>query len=201
MKKGSPSPANPAVDGYFLRAKKWRAELGKLREILLERQFTEALKWGKPCYMYQGKNVVVMVPFKEHCALIFTQGVLLKDPKGILVLPGENTQAARQARFTSVEQIEKLEKVIVALVDDAIKAQENGLKVPFKKATEFEIPEELQAKLKKDPAVKKAFFALTPGRQRGYLMHFSAAKQTKTREARIEKCTPQILGGKGLNDR
>jgi uncharacterized protein YdeI (YjbR/CyaY-like superfamily) len=172
-----------------------------LRMILLDCQLTEELKWGKPCYTFQGSNVVLIIPFKACCALLVNKGALLDDPNGILVQPTENTQAARQIRFTGVQQIVELENVLKAYMAQAIEVEKAGLKVEFKKSTDFRIPEELQKKLDELPALKSAFYALTPGRQRAYLLHFSAPKQSKTRESRIEKCLPVILSGKGLNDR
>jgi uncharacterized protein YdeI (YjbR/CyaY-like superfamily) len=191
---------NPKVDEYLKRAKKWRAEMEELRGILLSRELQEELKWGKACYTFQGSNVVIMVGFKEHCALIFCKGALLKDPKKILILPGENTQAARQMRFTSVGQIAEVKEVLKAYIKEAIEAERAGLEVQYKTISEFAIPEELQSKWEARPALEKAFRALTPGRQRGYIIYFSAAKQPKTRIARIEKCTERILAGKGLSD-
>ena len=174
--------------------------MGILREMLLKCPLTEELKWGKPCYTVDGKNVVLIVGFKEYCALLFGKGALLKDPKGILIQPTENTQATRQIRFTSIEEIEKLERALPAYVEQAIAVEKAGLEVTYKKVTEFNLPGELQDRFKEDPSFKKAFQALTPGRQRGYILYFSGAKQSKTREARIEKCAPLIFDGKGLND-
>ncbi len=188
------------VDGYLGRATRWQAEMTKLRAILLQCPLTEELKWGKPCYTLEGKNVVLIVGFKEYCALLFGKGALFKDPKGILIQPTENTRATRQIRFTGIEEIKNLERVLKAYVDEAIAVEKSGLEVTYKKVTEFKLPEELQSAFKESPALKKAFLALTPGRQRGYILYFSGAKQSKTREARIEKCTPQIFDGKGLND-
>jgi len=191
---------NPKVDVYLRNAKKWRKEMEKLRRILLGCQLTEELKWGKPCYMFQTSNVVVILPLKEYCALLFCKGALLKDAHGILVKAGENTQAARQIRFTHLREIVEKEAILKAFIQQATEAEKAGLKVNYKKITEFKIPEELQKKLDEIPALKTAFKALTPGRQRGYLLYFSAAKQSKTRESRVEKCRQQILNGKGLND-
>jgi uncharacterized protein YdeI (YjbR/CyaY-like superfamily) len=191
---------NPKVDGYLKRSKKWRGELTKLREIVLGAGLTEELKWGKPCYAFEGSNLVILIGFKEYCGLLFCKGALLKDPKGILIKPGASTQAARQLRFTNVRDIVKMMPVLKAFVREAIAAEKAGLKVNFKTNPE-PVPEELQARLEKNAALKAAFKALTPGRQRGYILHFSAAKQSKTREARIEKWIPQILKGKGINDR
>ena len=191
---------NPKVDGYLRRAKKWQEEMKKLRMITLDCQLTEELKWGKPCYTFENTNVVLIIGFKEYCALLFCKGALLKDANGILIKPGENTQAARQIRFTNVREIVALEPILKAYIREAIAAEKAGLKVHFKKSTEFTIPEEFQKKLDEIPALKTAFDALTPGRQRAYILHFSAPKQSKTRESRVEKCMLQILDGKGLND-
>ncbi|TQR97400.1 YdeI/OmpD-associated family protein [Paenibacillus ottowii] len=192
---------NPKVDAYLDKVKKWQAEMEKLRAIMLDCQLTEELKWGKPCYMFQNSNIAIIQGFKEHCALMFFKGALLKDPNGILIKPGEDTQAGRQIRFTNVEEIVEMETILKAYINEAIEVEKSGLKVDFKKNTELIFPEEFQAKLDENPALKTAFAALTPGRQRAYIMHFSAPKQSKTRESRIEKCKQDILSGKGLNDR
>ena len=178
----------------------WSKELTRLRKILLGCGLSEELKWRVPCYTYQNCNIVLMSAFKEYCALTFFKGALLKDPHGILTLPGENTQAARLIRFANVQDIVKLEPVVTSYIDEAIAVEQAGLKVTFKNITEHSIPEEFQLKLAENAALKSAFRALTPGRQRGYLLYFSAAKQSKTRETRIQKCVPQILAGKGLHD-
>lgn len=191
---------NPKVDFFFDKAKKWQDELGKLRTIVLDCDLTEELKWGCPCYTMNGSNVVLIHAFKEYCALLFFKGSLLPDPKNILIQQTENVQAARQMRFTNLAEIEKLQRAITSYVHEAIEAEKAGLKVNLKKTKEYPIPEEFQQKLNKKAALKKAFDALTPGRQRGYLLYFSSAKQSKTREARIEKYIPQILQGKGLDD-
>ena len=191
---------NPKVDAFLSREKRWRKESEKMRAISLGCDLTEELKWGKPCYSFQESNVVIIQGFKEYCALMFCKGALLKDAKGILIKPGENTQAARQARFTNVREIVKLESILKAYIDEAIEAEKAGLEVNYKRTSEFTMPEELKNKLDEMPALKTAFEALTPGRQRAYLLYFSAAKQSKTRESRVEKCMPQILKGKGLND-
>lgn len=188
---------NPKVDEYLKRAKKWEKEMDKLRRISLGCGLTEELKWGKPCYTFQKSNIVIIQGFKEFCALLFCKGALLKDPHGILNKFG--WQAARRIPFTEVREIVEMEPILKAYIHEAIEAEKAGLKVEFKKKTE-PIPEELQNKLDEIPALKAAFDALTPGRQRGYILYFSAAKQTKTRESRIEKCMRQILKGKGLND-
>ena len=191
---------NPKVDWYFSEAKKWQQESKKLRTIVLDCGLIEELKWGKPCYTFQGSNVVLIHVFKEYCALLFFKGALLKDAKGILVQQTENVQAARQIRFTNAREIAEMESVLKAYIKEAIEVENAGLEVNYKRTSEFKIPEELQNKLDESPALKTAFDALTPGRQRGYILYFSAAKQSKTREARIEKCMQQILNGKGLND-
>lgn len=191
---------NPEVDWFFEKATKWQEEYAALRTIVLESGLTEALKWGVPCYTLQGKNIVLIHGFKEYCALLFHKGVLLKDVKGILVQQTENVQAARQIRFTSVEQIVNLKAIIKTYVNEAIKVENAGLKVEMKKTTEFRMPEEFQYVLEEMPELKKAFYALTPGRQRGYLLYFSQPKQSKTREARIEKYLDKILKGQGVDD-
>jgi uncharacterized protein YdeI (YjbR/CyaY-like superfamily) len=191
---------NPKVDFFFSKAEKWQEEFEKLRMIILDCGLTEELKWGVPCYTYEKSNIVLIHGFKEYCALLFFKGALLNDPKGILVIQTENVQAARQIRFTNVREISKLKPVLKAYVHEAIEVEQAGLKVNFKKTTEFSIPEEFQTKLDKTPALKTAFKALTPGRQRAYLLYFSAPKQSKTRESRVEKSMGQILKGKGLND-
>ena len=191
---------NPKVDFYFNKAKKWQEEFKKLRTIILDCGLTEELKWGCPCYAFEKRNIVLIHGFKEYCALLFFKGALLNDAKGILVQQTKNVQAARQIRFTSVREIVKLKPALKAYIHQAIEVEKAGLKVNFKKATEFTVPEEFQNKLNKNRALKTAFYALTPGRQRAYILHFSAPKQSKTREARVEKSMPQILNGKGLND-
>src|SRR6202047_2946231 len=168
--------------------------------IILDCQLTEELRWGKPCYTFQKKNLVLIIGFKEYCALLFCKGALLNDANGILIKPGENTQAGRQIRFTNVREIVEMEPILKAYIYEAIEVEKAGLKVNFKKTTEFIIPEEFQKKLDKIPAFKTAFKALTPGRQRAYILYFSAPKQSKTRESRVEKCMRQILNGRGLND-
>src|SRR6202011_117427 len=191
---------NPKVDFYFSKAKKSQEEFEKLRMIILDCGLTEELKWGKPCYAFQKSNIVIIQGFKEYCALMFCKGALLNDPNGILKKPGENTQAARQIRFTNVREIVEMEPILKAYIYEAIEVEKAGLKVNFKKNTELIFPEEFQNKLDENPALKTAFDALTPGRQRGYNLYFSAPKQSKTRESRVEKCMQQILNGKGLND-
>ena len=191
---------NPKVDWYFSKAKKWKQESKKLRTIVLDCGLTEELKWGKPCYTFQGSNVVLIHGFKDYCALLFFKGALLKDAKGVLVQQTENVQAARQVRFTNLREIAEKETTLKAYIKEAIDVEKAGLEVDYKKTSEFKISEEFQNKVDEIPALKTAFDALTPGRQRGYILYFSAAKQSKTREARIEKCMQQILNGKGLND-
>ena len=191
---------NPKVDFFFNKAQKWQEEMEKLRGIILDCGLTEELKWGVPCYQFQESNIVLIHGFKEYCALLFFKGALLNDPKGILITQTENVQAARQVRFTNVREIGKMEPTLKAYIYEAIEVEKAGLKVSFKKTAEFNMPEEFQAKLDKSRALKTAFSALTPGRQRAYLLYFSAPKQSKTRISRVEKYTPQILNGKGLND-
>jgi uncharacterized protein YdeI (YjbR/CyaY-like superfamily) len=191
---------NPKVDWFFTKATPWQKEYAKLRTIALACDLVEELKWGQPCYTFQGSNIVLIHGFKDYCAFLFFKGALLKDKKKILIQQTENVQAARQIRFTSVPEIVKLEKTLKAYIYEAVEVEEKGLKVEFKKTKEFAMPEEFKKKLNKNRMLKTAFDALTPGRQRGYLLHFSSAKQSKTREARIEKCIPQILDGKGLED-
>ena len=191
---------NPKVDFFFTKATKWQDELKQLREAALDCQLNEELKWGCPCYTFQGSNIVLIHAFKEYCALLFFKGALLKDPDHILIQQTENVQAARQVRFTNLNEIKKRWPALKAYIFEAVEIEEAGLKVPLKKATEFAIADEFQAKLDKLPKLKKAFYALTPGRQRAYLLHFLQPKQSKTRESRVEKAIPQILDGKGLND-
>jgi uncharacterized protein YdeI (YjbR/CyaY-like superfamily) len=191
---------NPKVDAFLSRAKKWQAEMKKLRMIILDCPLTEELKWGVPCYALQHSNIVLIHAFKEYCAVLFVKGALLKDPKRILIQQTANVQAARQIRFTNLREIVEREPILKAYISEAIEVEKTGLKVNYKKTSEFKIPDEFKNTLAKNPALKTAFDALTPGRQRGYILYFSSAKQSKTREARIEKYTPQILNGKGLDD-
>ena len=191
---------NPKVDVFLSKAKKWQEEFEKLRMIILDCQLTEELKWGVPCYTFQKSNIVLIHGFKEYCALLFFKGALLNDANGILIQQTENVQAGRQIRFTNVREIVEMEPILKAYIHEAIEVEKAGLKVNFKKTTEFIIPEEFQNKLDEIPALKTAFDALTPGRQRAYILYFSAPKQSKTRESRVEKCMQQILNGKGLND-
>ncbi len=191
---------NPKVDFYFSKATKWQEEFKKLRKIILDCGLAEELKWGCPCYTFQKKNIVLIHGFKEYCALLFFKGALLKDASGILIQQTENVQAARQFRFTNVREIVKMQTIMKTYIHDAIKVEKAGLKVNFKKTSEFIIPKEFQNKLDGIPALKTAFGALTPGRQRAYIFYFSQPKLSKTRESRVEKCRQQILNGKGLND-
>ena len=191
---------NPKVDFYFSKAKKWQEELKKLRMIVLDCGLAEELKWGVPCYTFKKTNIVLIHAFKEYCALLFFKGALLNDANCILIRQTKNVQSARQIRFTNVREIVKMKPTLKAYIDEAIEVEKAGLKVNFKKTTEFIIPGEFQKKLDETPALKTAFDALTPGRQRGYNLYFSAPKQSKTRESRVEKYMQQILNGKGLND-
>jgi uncharacterized protein YdeI (YjbR/CyaY-like superfamily) len=193
------SRTNPKVDFFFSKAKAWQEEFKKLRTIILDCGLTEELRWGKPCYTFEKSNVVLIHGFKEYCALLFFKGALLKDPHGLLIQQTKSVQAARQIRFTNVREIVEWEPILKAYIHEAIELEKAGLKVTYKKNPE-PVPEEFQNKLDNNPALKTAFAALTPGRQRGYIVYFSSAKQSKTREARIEKYTKQILKGKGLDD-
>jgi uncharacterized protein YdeI (YjbR/CyaY-like superfamily) len=192
---------NPRVDEFISKAQKWQEEFEKLRMIILDCGLTEELKWGVPCYTFEDHNIVLIHGFKDYCAVLFFKGVLLKDEIGVLVQQTENVQATRQIRFTDVEEIVEMEPLIKAYVNEAIEVEKAGLKVEYKETTEFNMPQEFQNKLDQLPELKTAFEALTPGRQRAYLLYFSSAKQSKTREARVEKYKQQILDGKGLNDR
>ncbi|MCW3463021.1 YdeI/OmpD-associated family protein [Chitinophaga nivalis] len=191
---------NPSVDFYFKKAEKWQQEQELLRTIVLDCHLTEELKWGVPCYTFGKSNIVLIHAFKEYCAILFPKGALLKDPKGILIQQSENVQAARQIRFTRLAEIKKLAAAIKAYIYEAVEVEEAGLKVDFKAKKELVFPEEFQQQLDKSADFKAAFEALTPGRQRAYNLYFSAPKQSKTRTSRVEKCIPQILDGKGLND-
>jgi uncharacterized protein YdeI (YjbR/CyaY-like superfamily) len=193
---------NPKVDFYFDKADKWKKEVELLRTIVLDCGLTEKLKWGVPCYLFENSNIVLIHDFKDYCALLFFKGVLLSDANSILVQQTKNVQSARQIRFTNVGEIGKMKKILKAYIYEAIEIEKAGLKVTLKKPEEFVMAEEFKKKLsgKGGPALKKAFEALTPGRQRAYLLHFSAPKQSKTRAARVEKCIPHILKGKGLDD-
>lgn len=192
------SEVNPKVNFYFSKAKKWLEELEQLRAIVLECGLTEELKWGVPSYSFKKHNTVLIHVFKEYCALLFFQGALLNDAHGILIQQTENVQAARQMRFTSSEQIVKMKTIIKSYIKEAM--EKAGLKVELKKTTEFKMPDEFKNVLDENPIFKTAFEALTPGRQRAYLLYFAAPKQSKTRESRIEKCFKRILNGKGLSD-
>jgi uncharacterized protein YdeI (YjbR/CyaY-like superfamily) len=196
---GAMSTPDPKVDAFVNRAKTWRGEIQKLRSILLDCGLDEALKWGKPCFLFEGKNVAIIQPFKQHCSLMFFKGALLEDSHGLLRSQGENTQSAMRLEFTSEAQITKA--VLKSYVKQAVAAEKEGLTVDFKAKRELELPEELTQILKKDRKLAKAFGALTPGRQRAYVLHFTGAKQSQTRTARIEKCIPKILAGMGMNDR
>ena len=191
---------NPKVDWFFSKDTKWQKEYEKLRKIILDCGLIEELKWGCPCYTFENTNIVLIHGFKEYCALLFFKGALLNDPNGILIQQTKNVQSARQIRFTNVRKIVKLEKKLKAYVYEAIEVERAGLKVKLKKTSEFKIPEEFQKRLDKTASLKKAFTALTPGRQRAYIFYFSQAKQSKTREARVEKYLKQILNGKGIDD-
>jgi len=191
---------NPKVDWFFAKDTHWQKEYEKLRKIILDCGLIEELKWGCPCYTFENTNIVLIHGFKEYCALLFFKGALLNDPNGILIQQTKNVQSARQIRFTNAREIVKMEKILKAYVYEAIEVERAGLKVKLKKTSEFKIPEEFQKRLDKSTALKKAFDALTPGRQRAYIFYFSQAKQSKTREARVEKYLKQILNGKGIDD-
>jgi len=191
---------NPDVDFYFDENTKWQKEIEQLRAIALDCGLEEELKWGCPCYTYQGSNVVLIHVFKEYCAFLFFKGALLNNASGILIQQTKNVQAARQVRFTNVQEIVKMKKILKACIYEAIEVEKAGLKVTLKKTAAYDVPEEFQKVLNKNAALKMAFKALTPGRQRAYLLYFSQAKQSKTREERIKKYVPLILKGKGLND-
>ncbi|MDR6879263.1 YdeI family protein [Bacillus sp. 3255] len=194
------SSLNPKVDEFLNKATKWKEEYVKLRSIVLDCELTEEYKWMHPCYTYQDKNIVLIHGFKEYCALLFHKGALLQDARGILIQQTENVQAARQIRFTDVQEIIAMEPILKDYIHEAIEIEKSGLEVNFKKSTEFTMAEEFQNKLDENPALKEAFEALTPGRQRAYLLHFSQPKQAKTRASRVEKYMQHILSGKGLND-
>jgi uncharacterized protein YdeI (YjbR/CyaY-like superfamily) len=191
---------NPKVNFFFSKGKKWEEEFEKLRMIILDCGLIEELKWGCPCYTLQKRNIVLIHGFKEYCALLFFKGALLKDANGILIQQTKNVQAARQIRFTNVREIVKMKSILKTYIYEAIEVEKTGLKVKMKKTSDFKVPQEFQNKLNKIPALKTAFYALTPGRQRAYIFYFSQAKQSKTRESRVEKYMQQILNGKGLND-
>ena len=191
---------NPKVDFFFAKEGKWQKEYEKLRMIILDCGLQEELKWGCPCYTFENRNIVLIHGFKEYCAVLFFKGALLSDANGILIQQTENVQVPRQVRFTNTKEIVKLGSILKAYIYEAIEVERAGLKMKLKKPSEYKMPEELKRKLDKNRALKKAFEALTPGRQKGYIFHFSQAKLAKTREARVEKCIPQILKGKGLED-
>lgn len=194
------SRMNPKVDEFLSKSKKWKEEYEKLRNIVLDYNLTEEFKWMHPCYMFEEKNIVLIHGFKEYCALLFHKGALLQDAHGILIQQTENVQAARQIRFTNVQEIIEMEPILKAYIHEAIEVEKSGLEVKMKEHKEYIIPEELQNKFDEIPALQTAFKALTPGRQRAYILYFSKAKQSKTRTSRIEKHMQQILDGKGLND-
>jgi uncharacterized protein YdeI (YjbR/CyaY-like superfamily) len=191
---------NPKVEFFFHKAEKWQEEYEKLRTIVLDSGLSEELKWGCPCYTFHKGNIVLIHGFKDYCALLFFKGALLQDTHEILIQQTENVQAGRQIRFTNIREIVEMEPILKSYVYEAIEVEKAGLEVSFKKHADYTIPEELQHKFEEIPALKKAFEALTPGRQRGYILHFSSPKQSKTRESRVEKCVQQILDGKGLDD-
>jgi uncharacterized protein YdeI (YjbR/CyaY-like superfamily) len=191
---------NPKVDAFLAKEKKWKEEFKELKRIILDSRLTEELKWGQPCYALEGKNIVLMHGFKEYCALLFLKGALLKDGKAVLVQQTENVQSARQVRFTNVQEIRKMEKTLKAYILEAIEVEKSGLKVELKNSADFNMPGEFKSRLDAHPNLKAAFAALTPGRQRAYLLHFSQPKQSKTRESRVEKLIPKILDGMGLDD-
>lgn len=191
---------NPKVDWYFEKEEKWQKEIAQMREIVLECHLTEDLKWGCPCYTYEKSNIVLIHTFKDYCAFLFFKGALMKDPDKILIQQTENVQSARQVRFTSLREVEEKKAILKKYIFQAVEVEESGVKVAFRKTKEYAIPDELESKFIEMPALKAAFEALTPGRQRAYLLHFSQPKQAATRESRIEKCIEPILEGKGLND-
>lgn len=191
---------NPKVDAYVSKAATWQKELKKLRAIALDCKLEEELKWGVPCYTFNDANIVLLHTFKEYCAILFFKGALLKDEEGVLVQQTKNVQAARQIRFTSASQVDELKAVVKTYIQEAIGVEKAGLQVEFKETADFDMPEEFQARLDDSPQLQEAFEALSPGRQRAYLLHFASAKQSKTRSARVEQCIPHILAGKGLKD-
>lgn len=191
---------NPAVDAWIGKQKHWNDEISALRDALLASGLQEDFKWGKPCYTHQGSNIVLIMPLKDTCTLLFTKGALMNDPKGVLVQPGENSQSARQMRFTSLAAITTFRKSLKAYLKEAIAVEVAGLKVAFRKSTDLVYPDEFQGRLDRNTALREAFHALTPGRQRQYHLFFTGARQAKTREARVEKAIPLILDGMGLND-
>ena len=196
----APSKTNPKVDAFIRDAKRWQAELKKLREILLESELTEEFKWYQPCYTFQGKNVVVISGMKESCAFALFKGALLKDAHGVLTAPGKNSQSTRWIKFTSVREVVEMKTILKAYIREAIEVERSGLKLKLRKTSDLKFPEEFQTMLDEFPELKAAFKGLTPGRQRAYIFHFSAPKQSKTRESRVQKYMPHILKGKGLLD-
>jgi uncharacterized protein YdeI (YjbR/CyaY-like superfamily) len=200
MEDGTMNRANPKVDFYFAKADKWPREFKRLRKIILGCGLAEELRWGCPCYTSGGSNIVLIHGFKDYCALLLFKGALLKDPAGVLVQQTKNVQSGRQIRFTSDRQIAEMEATIKSYVAEAVEVDKAGLKVPRKEPADFDVPEEFQAALDRSPKLRVAFEALTPGRRRGYLLHFGGAKQSKTRAARVDKYVGQILQGKGLDD-
>ncbi|MCX7773599.1 MAG: YdeI/OmpD-associated family protein [Clostridia bacterium] len=191
---------HPKADEFLCQAGKWREEMEALRTTLLDSGLTEEFKWGKPCYMYESSNIAIIQPFKEYCALLFVKGALLKDTQGILIQQTENVQAGRQISFTSLQDIVRLKELLKDYIREAVEVEKAGLEVSIKETSAYTVPEEFQSKLNENPALKAAFEKLTPGRQKAYLLHFSQPKQSKTREARVEKCIKAILSGKGLNE-
>lgn len=191
---------NPKVDEFFARGKRWHDEFNNLRRIVLDCQLTEELKWGQPCYSLDGKNVLIIHGFKAYCAILFIKGALMKDAKGLLIRQTENVQASRQIRFTNSQEIQAMEKTLKAYIQEAIRIERAGLKVEMKRTSDFVMAEEFRKELDENAALKSAFDALSPGRQRAYLYYFSQPKQSKTREARVDKCLPRILDGMGLDD-
>ena len=200
MVKQTKNKPNPKVDFFFNKAEQWKQEFEKLRRIILDCGLTEELKWGVPCYTFETKNIVLIHGFKEYCAILFVKGALFQATEGILIQQTENVQAARQIRFTNARDIVDMETILKAYINESIQAEIAGLKVNYKKVTEFSMPEEFISKLEEVPGLQEAFETLTPGRQRAYILYFSAPKQSKTRAARVEKYIEQILNGKGLND-
>ena len=191
---------NPEVDWYFDKNEQWQKEIRQMRSIALDCGLEETLKWGCPCYVYNNANIVLIHVFKEYCAFLFFKGALLQDPNGILIQQTKNVQSARQIRFTNEKEIVQQKSMLKAYIYEAIEVEKAGLKVKLKKTSDYSMPEEFRARLNKMPSLKKAFEALTPGRQRGYLFYFGQAKQSKTRESRIEKYIPKIMAGQGLDD-
>jgi len=194
------SQTNPKVDGFFRKPRQWQEEFKALREIARACALAEEIKWRWPCYTFQGKNIVLFHGFKHYCAILFFKGALLKDPRHVLIQQTENVQAGRQIRFTSAAAIRKMQSVLKAYIREAVAVEKAGIKLPKKDTSDFAIPEEFQIQLDEMPELKTAFHALTPGRQRGYLLYFSSAKQSKTREGRVEKCMQRIFEGRGLDD-